>query len=472
MILDGSQDALTSIDRDGKKLVIIPAEVKGFFHRWRRIVHLTLLVVFLTLPWIQINGTQAILIDIIHRRFAIFGMQFWSHDGPLIFFLLAILTLGLAWMTAVFGRIWCGWACPQTVFIDTVYRKIEQWIEGNYIARRNLEKSTMTFRKFRLRLLKWTAFAIVSSLIAHSFIAYFVGSTELIGMIRGGPSESWSYFLLISAVTGALLFNFGWFREQFCVIMCPYGRFQSVLMDDRSLTIYYDTHRGEPRKSPATPKEKQGACVSCSRCVEVCPMGIDIRNGVQMECIGCTACIDACDEIMTKISQPRGLIRYDSLKGKMHLFSPRAIVYGVFLLASIGGLAASITNRTGFVVTVLRATDTPYQVLNQNGQSVVLNHFRLHLHNQSRVNQKFDVKLPKSLSEKLKVTLPPEKIEVPALTDRQVHFFVIAPVEILNAQGEFGFSVEISSSESLEPIQKSMTLIGPLNPPLSQDQNL
>ena len=230
--------------RNGRRVFVFPAQVRGFWRHARSAVEVFLVILFLTLPWINIGGHQAVLLDIAQRRFSVFGLTFWAHDAPLIFFLLAFLSIGLAFVTAIWGRIWCGWACPQTVFIDGVFRKLEYLIIGSHIQQRNLAKAPWDVKKFFKLSVLWTFFTIASLVIAHSFLAYFVGADRLVEMTRHNPGENWTIFVIMAFITAVVLFDFGWFREQFCIIMCPYGRFQSVLMDDDSITVAYDAGEG------------------------------------------------------------------------------------------------------------------------------------------------------------------------------------------------------------------------------------
>ncbi|HWU45079.1 MAG TPA: cytochrome c oxidase accessory protein CcoG, partial [Bdellovibrio sp.] len=361
---------LTSVDENGDHVRIIPAEVRGFYRKHRTWTQIVLLLVFLILPWTEMGGRQTVLLNIPDREFSLFGLLFRAHEAPLIFFLLATAALGLALVTSVWGRVWCGWACPQTVFIDAVFRRIEIWTEGTYIKRRQLRDGPMTFEKIRKSGLKWILFVVVSSVIAHSFMAYFVGARELIQMMQLPPEQNINYFLLVVAFTAVILFDFAWFREQFCVIMCPYGRIQSLLLDQKSLAVVYDVVRGEPRKGLPTDQGRQGDCVSCNRCVQVCPTGIDIRNGLQMECIACTACADACDEIMEKVKKPRGLIRYDTLDGsKISLTKPRTLIYLTAICILVGGLSYALFTRAPVDITVLRGQGLPYSYVKDNSGS-------------------------------------------------------------------------------------------------------
>ena len=451
---------LTSLDSYGERIGLIPAEVRGYFRNWRTRVQIFLLLMFLCLPWIQIQGHQAVLLNISRREFNFFGLLFRAHDAPLFFLILAILVMGLAFVTAIWGRIWCGWACPQTVFIDLVFRRIEIWTMGSYIERRKLAQESLSLKKFLKVSLKWILFVVVSSLIAHSFIAYFSGAKELISMMKKNPNENWEYFVLVSFVTGIVLFDFAWFREQFCVIMCPYGRIQSVLLESNSLSIVYDQNRGEPRRGLQDPGTRQGDCIACHRCVEVCPTGIDIRNGLQMECIACTACIDACDEIMRKVNKPEGLIRYQTVKGQgLQWRQPRALLYFVLTALALGGLGFRSITKEPFEATVLRAKDTPFQVL-PDGR--ILNHFKVHVFNQSRAPQEYNIG-PSDLSAAQGVQVT----EAPGTTHRlapgrdlTAHVFVSFPPQLLDARGEA--KIELSVAEKAHPPAiKPITAVGP-----------
>lgn len=418
-------DRLGTTDETGRRIFPQPADVRGKYRTRRNWVEAALILFFLVLPWIRIGGRQALLLDIANRHFEIFGLTLRAHDAPLLVFVLAIFFFGLFFATAMWGRVWCGWACPQTVFIDGVYRRIERWIEGGALERRRLDRAPWSLNKAWKRTLKWSAFTAVSLVVAHSFLAYFVGVEELAVMIRHSPFEHPSTFVFMAVMTLVLLFDFGWFREQFCVIACPYGRFQSVLMDSRSTIVAYDVDRGEPR---ATPQAKQlakthggqlGDCVNCYRCVQVCPVGIDIRRGVQMECIACTACIDACDDVMTKIKKPVGLIRYDSLAGlqaakeerksgaatvtagavaaasgageaaatavtpasrpRRSGFRLRPMAYASVVVASAVALTVALAKSNALKIEFYRAKETPYQVVDDR----VINHFKLEISNAS-----------------------------------------------------------------------------------------
>lgn len=419
-------DRLSMLDEFGGRRFIIPAEVLGRFRKWRNWVYFILMAIFLGLPWIKVGGHQALHFDIGQRRFVVFGSVFHAHEAPIIFYLLAISVLALALMTAIWGRVWCGWACPQTVFIDLVYRRIEQWVEGGYIERRKLYLGPMTATKFRKYSFKWFLYFVVSSLFAHSFIAYFSGANELLAMTQRPPEQNMTYFLLVTVTTAVLMFNFGWFREQFCIIMCPYGRIQSLLMDRSTINVMYDSDRGEPRKGSVPVGKTQGDCVNCLRCVQVCPTGIDIRKGIQMECIGCTACIDACDEIMTKVKKPLGLISYRPTVIRSHRrVRSRVVGYSALLGLMVIMFIWSVARREPYSALVLRAKDTPYQVLQGD---LILNHFKAHLINQSGGTQIFRFELPpEAEKEGISLTTSAPQYTVASGQSTEVHVFVRFP---------------------------------------------
>jgi len=370
-------DRLASTDEQGHRVFFYPADVQGPYKVWRNRVHALLMIVFLVLPWIQIKGHQALLLDVTQRRFAIFGLTFWAHDAPMLIFVFGSVLLGISLITALWGRLWCGWGCPETVFVESVYRRVERWIEGNAVQRKRLAAAPWSPRKFGLWVTKWSAFLLITLVLTHSFLAYFVGTEKLADMVSHNPAENPGTFILMAAMTGILLFSFGWFREQFCIILCPYGRFQSILMDEDSITVAYDEVRGEPRRGPEVPKAEQGDCISCYRCVDVCPTGIDIRRGSQMECIGCTACIDACDEVMLNVHKPTGLIRYTSYnalnKGqKTRFVRPRVVILSLALLGVMSGLIYVLLTRPPIKATVFNAKTTPYQQIDAQAADPVL----------------------------------------------------------------------------------------------------
>jgi cytochrome c oxidase accessory protein FixG len=341
---------LSTLNKDGTRRYIQPRLAHGRFLTRRRIVGFALIALFVFLPRLRIDGHPALLLDVISREFHVFGTMFRPSDGFVLALLGVTIVVAVFLVTALFGRVWCGWGCPQTVYLELVFRPIERWLEGN---RRQ--------RTSHLRVAaKWTLFSAVAFALSNVFLAYFVGTDRLEEWVFSSPLEHPVGFSVVMGVAALMLLDFGWFREQMCTIACPYGRLQSVLLDQQSLIIGYDAARGEPRTKPKKllPVVRGGDCVDCSACVSVCPTGIDIREGLQMECIGCAQCIDACDSVMDKLDLARGLIRYtsqDELAGKPRkVWRLRTLIYPALLLVAGGMLTWSIQDREGTEVSIQR----------------------------------------------------------------------------------------------------------------------
>ena len=358
-----SLESVTTINEDGSRRFIHTAEVRGRFTRWKAIFAIALTALYVAMPWIQINGNPALYLDVAHRQFHYFGLTFVGQDVWVVFFVLSGLGFCLFYVTALLGRVWCGWACPQTVFLD-IARRIERLCEGDAPTRRKLDTSQWTFNKTVRRFSKHLLYALFALLLSHVLLSYFVSLPELYKMMTHAPGEHWGAFAFVFLISGALWFDLAWFREQFCIVLCPYGRLQSALIDSDSMVVGYDAKRGEPRGHKGT--VGAGACVDCIRCVQVCPTGIDIRQGLQMECIGCAACIDACDTVMDKLERPRGLIRYDSRHGfdgkRTRWLRPRILLYSI--LAILGATALTIATSTlkSASMGLTRVTGVPYIV--------------------------------------------------------------------------------------------------------------
>lgn len=458
MNIELPKDRLATTDARGSRIWLYPSNVKGRFRNLRTLVSGLLLAVFLGLPWLKISGEQSILLDIPHRRFTFFGLTLWAHDAPLLLFALVGMGLSLAFITAVFGRLWCGWACPQTVFIDLIFRKIESFIEGDSVKRRSLDKAPWNgpklpklFEKLYKKAIKWLLYLAASLFITHVTLSYFVGTNTLIEMLHTPPSENPTSFLIMLIFTGLILFDFGWFREQFCTIACPYGRIQSVLMDDHSLAVVYDTKRGEPRRT--APDKPHADCINCYRCVQVCPTGIDIRRGVQLECIACTACIDACDDVMQRIGKPQGLIRYDSAHGLKtgkrasiyeNLLIKRTWIYLGLLILTGGGLAYSIKHRPILDYVVMRAKDSAYQILGDD----LSNHFKIDFSNQSENEVSISLEIGSQTTNdtnNIVLIFPAGPLTIPAGASKTADFFIKFPKAFLNGAGHGSLLIKIIS---------------------------
>lgn len=419
------------LDQHGGRIPLYPANVRGPWRRRRNLVHGILLFIFLGLPWIQIGGTPAVLLDFGGHRFSFFGLKLWAHDAPLLFPILGLFAIGLALTTTLIGRAWCGWACPQTVFLDGVIRRIERWTEGSHLERRQLDAEPWSWRKFQKKFLKWFLFTLFSLLLTNTLLAYFFGADRVLEMMKRDPSQNIAPFFFMAVLTALILFDFAWFREQLCLIVCPYGRIQSVLMDSQTVTVHYDSSRGEPRKIKGN--TSHGACVDCKRCVSVCPIGIDIRNGAQLECIACTACIDACDDVMLRTQQATGLIRHRTASGRPpQPWRPRVLFYfGVFVFIAIG-LGASLFGRTPLSVMVLRAPGAPfYEQTDSEGHTQILNSYRLHAHNQSGHPIKVVVRMENPLGAEAGLTVPEQLLDLAGDQSRMIPFTVQIPKDRL-----------------------------------------
>ncbi|MDN3667786.1 cytochrome c oxidase accessory protein CcoG [Echinicola jeungdonensis] len=362
------RDSLATVQEDGQRNWIYPKKVKGFFFRWRTIVSWLLLGLLFAGPFLQVNGKPLMLLNFFERKFIIFGQVFWPQDTHILLFLLLIFFVFVILFTVVFGRVFCGWACPQTLFMEMVFRKIEYWVEGDANQQKKLNAKPWNREKILKKGFKMGLFTMVSLVIAHTVMAYLVGWERTLEMVSHSPTENWAGFIGLMTFTGIFLFVFSWFREQACTVVCPYGRLQGVLLDSNSINVSYDYVRGEPRGKLVKNSNEgnlKGDCVDCSLCVQVCPTGIDIRNGVQMDCVNCTACMDACDGVMEKINRPKGLIRYASENSIQHknakLITPRVMGYSTVLALLILAFVGLLVTRDDFSATVTRFRGMTYQ---------------------------------------------------------------------------------------------------------------
>jgi len=362
------RDSIATVDEHGKRIWIYPKKPSGSFHTKRVIVTVFLLSLLFSGPFIKIGGQPFLLLNVFERKFVILGQAFWPQD----FFLLAVLLITffvfVILFTVVFGRVWCGWMCPQTLFMEMVFRKIEYWIEGDAGAQRRLLKQPWDFSKIFKKTGKHIIFLTISILIAHTVMAYLIGVENTISIITQPPAANLSGFIGLVAFTGIFYGVYAKFREQACVAVCPYGRLQGVLLSKESIVIAYDWLRGEPRsrlKKTEPQTQSAGDCIDCKLCVQVCPTGIDIRNGTQLECVNCTACIDVCDDVMVKIGKPKGLIRfasYNSIKdGIQKILNIRVIAYSVVLVALVTFLSVALITRSDVEATILKVPGTLYQ---------------------------------------------------------------------------------------------------------------
>ena len=378
---DSFRDSIGTINEKGKRKFIFPKKPQGKYYERRKLVSYALLAFLLSSPFIKINGNQFLLFNVLDRRFNIFGMPFWPQDFYLVVILMITGVVGLTLFTVAFGRIFCGWFCPQTIFMEMVFRRIEYWIDGDRGAQIKLESQEWNAEKIRKRVLKWFVFLIISFGIANVFLAYLVGSDTLEAMIVEGPLSNVKTLVVLSIFTGIFYFVFTWFREQVCIIACPYGRLQGVLLDNKSIVVAYDYVRGENengrakfKKNEDRIKQKIGDCIDCHQCVNVCPTGIDIRHGTQLECTNCTACMDECDLMMEKVNLPKGLIRYASeveiSKKEKFQLTTRMKGYIAVLVILTTVMVSMILLRTEVDTKILRLSGQLYEEKGKNISNV------------------------------------------------------------------------------------------------------
>ena len=449
--------SLTTVNEDGSHYFLHPADVSGFWTRVRRLVGCVLIGIYVALPWIPINGYPAVFLDVERRKFHLFGLTLVPQDLWVMFFLVTGTGFALFFITSLLGRVWCGWACPYTVFLDHVYRRIERWIEGDAGARRKLAAAAWTPGKLLKRLFKHLLFAGVAALIAHVFLSYFVSLPRLYGFMHEGPLQHATAFGVIVFLTLALWFCFGYFREQFCIIMCPYGRLQSALTDSDTVIVGYDEKRGEPRGAVG---RSTGDCVDCHRCIQVCPTGIDIRNGLQLECIGCTACIDACDDIMTKVGRPKGLIRYDSQNGfdgaPKRTLRPRIYAYSVL---GVVGLLALLTvawiKMTPLAATITRVGGVGFSSTTE----AVSNIYLLRVQNKRNQAVTITLRLAEDAPAGYQLSGGEQTFTIGPLGELTQNCVILAPHA--NYKGASDLSLQIHAEPGNVTLKKSTRFLGP-----------
>lgn len=387
------RDSISTVTKEGKRVWIYPKKPSGKFYYARTLVSIFLLVFLFGVPFIKIDGHPFIILNVIERKFILFGIPFGPHDLHLFALTMIAFIVSIFLFTVVYGRLFCGWICPQTIFMEMVFRKIEYWIEGDASKQRTLNKSPWNAVKFLKKSSKQLIFFVLSFIIANIFLAYIIGIDELQKYISASPSEHFTTFLAVLIFAGLFYFVFSYFREQACTLVCPYGRLQGVMLDQKSVVIHYDYKRGEPRgKIRKDQIQNSGDCIDCYLCVDVCPTGIDIRNGTQLECVNCTACIDACNDVMDKVNRPRGLIRYASKNqietGKQPLVTPRSIGYTLVLILLTVLIIFLLVNRSPVELSILRSPGLLFQ---EQSDGRISNIYDLKI-----VNKTFD-QLPASL---------------------------------------------------------------------------
>lgn len=460
-------ERLSTTDEHGHRVYLYPEDVKGKWKNRRQWVYGFLIFIFMVLPWIHWSGRQIILLDIPKREFVFFGNVFQGHEAPYLIFLLLLFPLTIGLVTLWFGRVWCGWACPQTVFIQALYAKIERWVEGPARRRQKRDQGIKNFNYWSLKAIKWFLFALVSIHLSHSFLGYFVGTHNLLKMSLQGPGDNWTLFVTMLFLSGLFLFDFGWFREQFCVIACPYGRFQSVMMDEDSLVVAYQEKRGEPRRAYGLSHEDEGDCVNCYHCVRVCPTGIDIRRGAgQLECIACTQCIDACDEIMLRVGRPTGLIGYTSERelkgGAKRWINLRSLIYLGIVGALAIGFMVSLNQRQEMGMTFIRGVGVPYQLAREG--ELVINRYQVKIDSQTDEELSLFLEIEGEEREVIELVVPRQPFQVKQGRNTIGVFFRFPPSLLVEGNHHVKVNLYQQTAEGEKRIkqQAEVNLVGPL----------
>ncbi|GAA4466429.1 cytochrome c oxidase accessory protein CcoG [Nemorincola caseinilytica] len=373
------RDKIATVDKKGKRIWIFPQKPNGRLYNLRKLFTVAYLLIFFSLPFIKVDGHPVFLVNILERKFILFGQIFWPQDFFIFAMGMIVFIVFVALFTVVFGRVFCGWACPQTIFMEMMFRKVEYWIEGNAAQQKMLAAASWNTDKIIKKTAKVAAFWLLSFIIANTFLAYIIGVDELYKLISEPVSRNLGTFIGLATFTTVFFFVYLWLREQVCTVICPYGRMQGVLLDRNSVIVAYDHVRGEPRgKFKKNEERTLGDCIDCSQCVKVCPTGIDIRNGTQLECINCTACIDACDHMMESVGLPKGLVRYASehniARNRPWMFTVKMKAYTLVMCLLLGVLVWLLASRTDVGVTLLRTSGQLYQEQPNNEMSNLYNY--------------------------------------------------------------------------------------------------
>ncbi|WP_246151467.1 cytochrome c oxidase accessory protein CcoG [Rubripirellula reticaptiva] len=460
-LLDSPDHVLSTLEADGSRRWLRPKLSPGGWWKKRRVVAYVLMVVFVLVPHLRVFGKPLILMDIVAREFTVFGRTFYPTDTVLLALLMLTVFISIVLLTAISGRAWCGWACPQTVYMEFLFRPIDRFFEGT-VGKGGKPKSG---RNGFLQVARVAVYLVLCMFLAHTFLAYFVGTEKLSTWIFRSPIQHPAAFLVMAGTTGLMMFDFLFFREQMCLIACPYGRFQSVMLDEQSLIVAYDPVRGEPRKKgkrvvdEATGK-MAGDCVDCNQCVVVCPTGIDIRDGLQMECINCTQCIDACDSVMDKVGSARGLIRYSSQDGiarkPKKLVRARTIIYPLILSVVLGGFLFALGVKSGFDARVIRGKGNPFTVA---GDGLVSNSFHLRLVNRTGETQSYALQMVSPQGTLLDV-IDAEKLTLEPGDSKLVPFSLRFPARATFGDGNELATLKVSDASENERMME-FRILGP-----------
>ncbi|MEI8006931.1 MAG: cytochrome c oxidase accessory protein CcoG [Bacteroidota bacterium] len=455
------RDRLYTIDESGKRLWVFAKKPKGILTTWRNIVGLILLAFFFIAPFVKVKGEQFLLFDFLNRKFVIFGSQFWPQDFNLFFIAMIAMIVFIILFTATYGRIWCGWACPQTIFLEVIFRRVEYWIEGDFQKQKQLDAMDWNGIKIFKRSLKHIIFYVISFVIGNLFLVYIISSDAWFRLITDKPSEHIAGLIIMAVFSFVFYFIFSWFREQVCTIVCPYGRLQGVLLDPSTVVISYDYKRGEERslyrKSENRKESQKGDCIDCRQCVHVCPTGIDIRNGTQLECINCACCIDACNEMMKSAGFRPGLICYSSEKmiaeGKPWKFTVRSAGYTTVLIALLAVFGYFLVGRNPVEATVMRSPGTLFQDM---GEGKIANLYDIKIVNKTINDLPVQIKLVSGRGE-VKI-IGKEPVIKKQTVGEAVFFIILDKSDIPNGKLELKVGI-FSGGKELD--ETNATFFGP-----------
>jgi cytochrome c oxidase accessory protein FixG len=438
-----TERVLPTLNADGTRRRIRPRLYRGPWLRARRVTAWLLMGLFAGIPWLSLKGKPLVLLDVTGRQFTLFGHTFLPTDSVLLMLLLLAIFVAIIWTTALVGRAWCGWACPQTVYMEFLFRPIERLFEGRREQQLKLDREGASGR----RVAKNVVYFGLAFVLANIFLSYFVGVKTLLSWTQLSPLEHWSPFLVVAVTTGLVFFDFAYFREQMCTVICPYARIQSVLLDKRSLIVGYDALRGEPR-AKGKPAPGRGDCIDCGACVAACPTGIDIREGLQLECIACAQCVDACDGIMQKVKKPLGLIRYASqtqleTRQPTRILRPRVLIYPALLAVLLTTLVTVGSTRPDTEVTVLRGLGAPYTVAGET----VTGELRIKLVNRKDGARSYRLSLVGAPD--VRLIAPENPLDVRASAQRTTAVFAVAPRSAF-ANGRREISVRVNDEHGFD----------------------
>ena len=447
------RDRPINLNEKGGRKWVYAKKPSGKWYTLRTIVSWILLLFFIGAPFMRFNGHPFILLDIANRKFIIFGAIFWAQDTFILALLMLSFVLFIILFTVTFGRIWCGWACPQTIFLEMVFRKIEFLIEGDYKSRYKLDKGPWTLEKVLKKTAKHAIFVVISVAMTNIFLMWFIGSDAWIKLITEPINRHLSGFMIMLFISAVFYWIYSFFREQICTMVCPYGRMQGVLLDSKSIVVTYDYKRGEPRGPKNT-----GDCIDCHQCISVCPTAIDIRNGTQLECINCTACIDQCNKIMKITGKPKGLIRFDSEKGISEghttVWNARNKAYSVVLLLLFSFFIYTLFSRPAVETTIFRTPGLLYQ---ENADSTISNVYNIKIVNKTHSEMTLEIKL---LSQEGKIQMAGHEIKIEDQDRFESTFILFIPKEKVKSdktEVEFGI---FSKGKLLEKCKA--TFVGPI----------